>query len=37
MLGYNDLLSRQSIDMNTTWEPIIKKVKFKNKSEYELR
>ena len=25
MLGYNDLLSRPSIEMNTIWEPIIKK------------
>ncbi len=27
MLGYNDLLSRPSIEMNTIWEPIIKKVR----------
>ena len=26
MLGYSNLLSRQSIEMNTIWEPIIKKV-----------
>ena len=25
MLGYSDLLSRQSIEMNTIWEPIIKR------------
>ena len=25
MLGYNDLLSRPSIELNTIWEPIIKK------------
>ena len=25
MLGYNDQLSRPSIEMNTIWEPIIKK------------
>ena len=25
MLGYNDLLSRPSIEINTKWEPIIKK------------
>ena len=25
MLGYNDLLSRPSIESNTIWEPIIKK------------
>ena len=37
MLGYNDLPSRPSIEMNTIWEPIIKKVWWKNlkKSEYE--
>ena len=29
MLDYDDLLSRPSIEMNTTWEPIIKKVKWK--------
>ena len=27
MLGYNDLLSRPSIELNTIWEPIIKKAK----------
>ena len=27
MLGYVDLLSRQSIGMNTIWEPIIEKAK----------
>ena len=27
MLGYSDLLSRPSIEMNTIWEPIIKKVR----------
>ena len=27
MLGYNDLLIRPSIEMNTIWEPIIKKVR----------
>ena len=26
MLGYNDLLSRPSIEMNTIWEPIIKRL-----------
>ena len=36
MLGYNDLLSRLSIEMNTIWELIIKKVIYK-KSEYERR
>ena len=25
MLGYNDQLSRPSIELNTIWEPIIKK------------
>ena len=25
MLGYNDLLSKPSIEMNTIWEQIIKK------------
>ena len=27
MLGYNDLLSRPSIELNTIWEPIIKKAR----------
>ena len=27
MLGYSDLLSRPSIEMNAIWEPIIKKVR----------
>ena len=27
VLGYNDLLNRPSIEMNTIWEPIIKKVR----------
>ena len=26
MVGYNDLLSRPSIEMNTIWEPIIKRM-----------
>ena len=30
MLGYNDLLSRPSIELNIIWEPIIKKVRKKN-------
>ena len=29
MLGYNDLLSRPSIKLNTIWEPIIKKARRK--------
>ena len=29
MLGYNDLLSRPSIELNTIWEPIIKKARCK--------
>ena len=29
MLGYNDLLSRPSIELNTIWEPIIKKARWK--------
>ena len=29
MLGYNDLLSRPSIELNTIWEPIIKKARLK--------
>ena len=29
ILGYNDLLSRPSIELNTIWEPIIKKARFK--------
>ena len=33
MLGYNDLLSRPNIKMNTIWEPVIKKDS-KKKSEY---
>ena len=36
MLGYNDLLNRQSMDLDTIWEPIIKKARWK-KSEYEYR
>ena len=31
MLGYNDLLSRPSVELNTIWEPIIKKAKWKKK------
>ena len=27
MLGYNDLLNRPRIEMNTIWEPIIQKVR----------
>ena len=27
MLGYNDRLSRPSIELNTIWEPIIKKAR----------
>ena len=27
MLSYSDLLSRPNIEMNTIWEPIIKKVR----------
>ena len=37
MLGYNDPLSRQSIEMNTIWQPINKKIRIKKKSEYEHR
>ena len=37
MLGYNDLLSRPSIEINTIWELIIKKIRLKKKSEYEHR
>ena len=29
MLGYNDLLSKPSIELNTIWEPIIKKARWK--------
>ena len=29
MLGYNDLLSRPSIELNTIWEPIIKKARLR--------
>ena len=31
MLGYNDLLSRPSIEINTIWKPIIRKVRLKKK------
>ena len=31
MLGYNELLSRPSIELNTIWEPIIKKARWKEK------
>ena len=31
MFGYNDLLSRPSIENNTKWKPIIKKVRWKKK------
>ena len=34
MLGYSDLLSKLSVEMNTVWEPIIKKVRLK-KNEYD--
>ena len=38
MVGNNDLLSRPSIEVNTIWELVIKKVKLKKKkSEYEHR
>ena len=37
MLGYNDLLNRTSIQLNTIWEPIIKQVRWKKNSEYERR
>ena len=30
MLGYSDLLSRPSVEMNTIWEPIIKKARKKS-------
>ena len=33
MLGYNDLLSRPSIELNTIWEPIIKKARWEKKKE----
>ena len=36
MLGYSDLLSRPSIEMNTIWELIIKMLN-KKELEYELR
>ena len=35
MLGYNDLLSRPSIEMITKWEPITKKARREKNSEYE--
>ena len=31
LLGYNDLLSRPTIELNTIWEPIIKKAWLKKK------
>ena len=37
MLGCNDLPSRPSIELNTIWEPIIKKARWKKKTEYEHR
>ena len=37
ILGYNDLLSRPSIELNTIWEPIIKKARWEKKSHYEHR
>ena len=37
MFGYNDLLSRPSIELNTIWEPIIKKARWEKKSQYEHR
>ena len=33
MLGYNDLLSRPSIEMNAIWEPINKKLHKKKKKK----
>ena len=30
MVGYNDLLSRPSVEKNTIWESMIKKVRWKN-------
>ena len=33
MLGYNDLLSGPSIELNTIWEPIIKKARWKKKKK----
>ena len=35
MSGHNDQRSRSSIELNTIWEPIIKKARWKKKSEYE--
>ena len=35
MLSYNDLLSRPSIELNTIWEPIIKKLDKKNNNKDE--
>ena len=29
MSGYSDLLSSPSVEMNTIWEPVIKKVRLK--------
>ena len=37
MLGYNDLPSWPSIELNTLWEPIIRKARWGEKSEYEHR
>ena len=37
MLGYNKLLSKPIIELNTIWEPIIRKARGGKKSEYELR
>ena len=39
MLGHNDLLRRPGIELNTIWEQIVKKARYKikKKSEYEHR
>ena len=36
MLGYNDLLSRPSIELNTIWELIIKKARLKKKKNLNM-
>ena len=36
MLGYNDLLSRPSIELNTIWELIIKKARWKKKKNLNM-
>ncbi len=36
MLGYNDLLSRPSIELNTIWQLIIKKARWKERKKKKI-